>query len=141
MNRADTTQVLELVAGYDCREITADLISEWHTAIGHLDRAVAEEAVHIHHKTAGFRITPEAVLDVAAQIHERKPGRQRPMRRARMGAYNATGALNYPCERCGAQAGETCTNKDGQETAAPCITRLLGRPVREVSARDRRPAA
>ncbi|AXK88538.1 hypothetical protein IU443_28425 [Nocardia farcinica] len=128
MNRADTTQVLELVAGYDCREITADLISEWHTAIGHLDRAVAEEAVHIHHKTTGFRITPEAVLDITQQIQTRTTTTPNRKRRARMGTYTITGAINDHCPDCGAQPGHTCT-RHGHETAMPCISRLLGRPV------------
>ncbi|MBF6540779.1 hypothetical protein IU418_26585 [Nocardia farcinica] len=139
MNRADTTQVLELVAGYDCREITADLISEWHTAIGHLDRAVAEEAVHIHHKTTGFRITPEAVLDITQQIQTRTTTTPNRKRRARMGTYTITGAINYDCDRCKAPAGQPCT-RDGNETAAPCITRLLGRPINEPAHNHRKTA-
>lgn len=128
MNRADTTRLLDLVQQYDQRAITADLISEWHHQLGSITYTAAEEAIHIHHKTAAFAITPADVRDIAQQIQARTTSRPAPKRRARMGTYQVTGAINDPCARCGAEPGETCT-RDGHETAAPCVTRLLGRPI------------
>lgn len=126
MNRIDTTQILELIAQYDMREITADDITQWHFDIGHLDRAVADEAVRIHHKTNSARIGPEDVLEIAEQIHTRRDTQPR-MRRARLGAYQVNAAMNYPCPHCGAEPGETCTSKSGQEAFAPCVARLTGK--------------
>ncbi|WP_063023715.1 hypothetical protein [Nocardia niwae] len=128
MNRVDTTHILELVAEYDNREIHADLISEWHHAIGHLAKTVAIEAVNIHHKTSAYRITPNALLEIAEQIQQR-PTSQRPMRRAIMLAYQVNGAINYPCDTCGAKPGDTCTAKTGQEAHCPCVSRLTGKTI------------
>lgn len=126
MNRADTGRVLDRVAEYDAREITADLVTEWHYWIAHLDRAVALEAVQIHHKIAAEPITPQHVIDLAGQIAQRIPT-QKPMRRAVMAAYNVNGAINYSCPTCGAQPDETCTSKTGHEAFAPCAARLIGK--------------
>jgi len=126
MNRIDTTQILELIAEYDLREITPADITQWHDDIGHLDKAVAEEAVNIHHKTNSYQITPEDILEIAEQIHTRH-NIQPKMRRARLGAYQVNAALNYHCEHCGAEPGETCTSKSGQEAFAPCVSRLTGK--------------
>lgn len=130
MNRADITRLLTLVQQYDQREITADTISDWHHTLAALDYPTAEEAVHIHHKTSGFAIHPTAILDITKQIQTRTTTTPNRKRRARMGTYTITGAINYDCDRCKAPAGQPCT-RDGNETAAPCITRLLGRPINE----------
>lgn len=126
MNRVDTVHILETVTQYTLQETTPELISDWHYQIGHLDKAVAAEAVNIHHKTSAETITPQHVLDLATQIATRNPSQQR-MRRARMGAYTTTGALNDPCDNCGAAPGETCTSKSGHEAFSPCVTRLVGK--------------
>ncbi|MFF4026896.1 hypothetical protein ACFYY5_29010 [Nocardia elegans] len=126
MNRADTTHVLDRITQYDARPVTGDHISEWHYQIGHLDRAVALEAVAIHHKVSTEPITPQHVLDLAEQIAQRVTT-QRPMRRAVMTTYTLTGAINEPCPHCGAQPGETCTSASGHEAFAPCVARLLGK--------------
>jgi hypothetical protein len=127
MNRSDTAQVLDRIAEYDNREITSEQISEWHYDIGHLDRDVAFEAVAIHHKVSTEPITPAHVLDLAQQMAQRKRTQQ-PMRRAVMGAYNVTGALNDPCPRCEAPAGQPCVHPGTQnQTHTPCIVRLLGK--------------
>lgn len=131
MNRAEIARLLELVRQYDQRGITADDITAWHGTLSALPFKAAEEAVHIHHKTSGAAVTAAALLDIATQIETRTTSAPRPARRARMGTYTVTGALNHPCERCGAVAGETCTNADGHETAAPCVSRLIGRPINE----------
>ncbi|MFE3052262.1 hypothetical protein [Nocardia sp. NPDC059239] len=125
MNRADTGRVLAAIAEYDRREINADVIKYWHDAIGHLDVAVALEAVAIHLKTSPWAITPAAVIDLAGQIATRTTT-QRPMRRAVGQAYQIAGAINYPCPHCGADAGHYCTSATGQEAFAPCISRLTG---------------
>ncbi|NKY60790.1 hypothetical protein [Nocardia flavorosea] len=127
MNRVDTVAILELVRDYDQREITPDLITEWHEQIGHLPKPAAVEAVHLHYKINPSRIDTQHVIDIAGEIAERKPS-QRPMRRARMGAYHVNGAFSDQCPRCGAQPGETCTNPEtGHETHAPCMVRLVGK--------------
>jgi hypothetical protein len=141
MNRAEITRLLELVQQYDQREVTADHITSWLRLLGNLSFKVAEEAVHIHHKTNAFAIDAAVVLEIAAQIEARTVSAAQPVRRARMGAYNVTGALNYACERCKAEVGQTCTNKDGEETASPCVTRLVGRPINEAKPPKHRQAA
>ncbi|WP_280195930.1 hypothetical protein [Nocardia farcinica] len=128
MNRVDTASILDLISQYDQREIDADTITHWHQHISHLDRATVEEAIHIHHKTSAYRVTPEAVLDITQQIQTRTATPPAPKRRARMTTYTITGAINDHCPDCGAQPGHTCT-RHGHETAMPCISRLLGRPV------------
>ncbi|MFE5290435.1 hypothetical protein ACFRAQ_36275 [Nocardia sp. NPDC056611] len=125
MNRADTHRVLTAVAEYDQRAIDADTITQWHTAIGHLDTAVALEAVSIHHKTSTWAITPAAVIDLANQIATRTTT-QRPARRAVGPAYQIGGALNYDCAHCGAPAGNYCISATGQEAFAPCVIRITG---------------
>ncbi|MGX1809693.1 hypothetical protein ACWIGI_28565 [Nocardia sp. NPDC055321] len=128
MNRAETSQLLHYVAEYDQREIDADLITRWHARLHELDLDVACEAVNIHHKVNPWAATPDEILKLASEIGTRTTT-QAPMRRARMGAYNVTGSLNEPCGDCNAAAGEFCVNRDGEQTAGPHITRLLGRPV------------
>lgn len=126
MNRVDTAHTLETLREHDYREITPEDISEWHYAIGHLSRAVALEAVAIHTKTSPEYATPQHILAIANQIAERQPA-QRPMRRAVMTTYTLTGAINDPCETCGAAPGETCTSASGQEAFCPCVSRLVGK--------------
>lgn len=133
MNRVDTVHIVEAIEQYealaDSREtvpVTPETISAWHYQIGHLDRNIAEEAIAIHHKTNPDPIQPEHIREIAEHIQNRAETAPR-MRRARMGAYTVTGALNDPCEHCGAEAGETCTSQSGQEAFAPCVTRLVGK--------------
>jgi hypothetical protein len=127
MNRAETNQVLDYVTEFDQREIDADMISDWHYKIGHLDRTVALEAVAIHHKVNTWAIRPEDVLDLTQQMADRNVTQQ-PMRRASTLAYQTAGALNYDCPRCKAEAGTTCTNPvTGQEAHAPCLARTVGK--------------
>ncbi len=128
MNRVDTANILDLISEYNLRQYGADDITTWHDAIGHLNRNVAQEAVTIHHKTSAERITPEHLLEIAEHIHGRQPTQQ-PMRRARMLAYQVNAAMNYPCPHCGAEPGETCTSKSGQEAFAPCVARLTGKGI------------
>ncbi|MFE2994194.1 hypothetical protein ACFXG4_04170 [Nocardia sp. NPDC059246] len=124
MNRADIGRVLGAIAEYDHREINADVIKYWDDAIGHLDVAVALEAVAIHLKTSPWAITTAAVIDLANQMATRATT-QRPMRRAVKAAYQVNGAINYQCPNCGAEPGTTC-HPHGQEAHAPCVLRTTG---------------
>jgi hypothetical protein len=129
MNRAETQQILDLVAEYDQRETSGDMIATWHHQIGHLDKTTAEEAVAIHHKVNTHAIMPKDVIDLAEQIGTRT-STQHPMRRASMAAYQTAGALNYDCPRCGEPAGDPCKNPvTGQEAHAPCLARITGKTV------------
>lgn len=127
MNRAETQQILDLVAEYDQREISGDMVSRWHDHIGHLDKTTATEAVAIHHKVNTWSITPQDVVHLAEQIGSRT-STQHPMRRASTYAYQTAGAINYDCPRCGATAGNTCTNPvTTKEAHAPCLARITGK--------------
>ncbi|TDP29891.1 hypothetical protein [Nocardia ignorata] len=127
MNRVDTAAILEEIAAYDQRDITADTITHWHDTIGHLPKDVASEAVSIHHKTSSFRITPEQLLDIATHITTRQTSAPHRKRRAVMLAYQVNGAINDHCPNCDAQPGHTCTAATGEEAHAPCIARLVGK--------------
>ncbi|MFC4128955.1 hypothetical protein [Nocardia rhizosphaerae] len=129
MNRADTAAILDEIAAYDQRPINADTISHWHNTIGHLNRNTASEAVAIHHKTNAYRITPEAVLDIAAHIATRTTSAPQPKRRAVLAAYQVNAALSYPCPTCNAEPGHTCTSATGEEAHCPCVARLIGREI------------
>jgi hypothetical protein len=134
MNRIDTTHIVEAIEQYealaDGREtvpIKGDTISAWHYEIGHLDKPVVEEAIAIHHKTNPEPIQPEHILEIAAHIQSRTETKPR-MRRAVMTTYTLTGAINDPCDNCGAQPGDTCINPvTEQESHAPCVSRLVGK--------------
>ncbi len=129
MNRAETQQILDLVAEYDQREISGDMVANWHHQIGHLDKTVALEAVAIHHKVNTHAIMPKDVIDLAEQIGTRSTT-QHPMRRASMAAYQTAGALNYDCPRCGAVAGDTCINPATRKEAhSPCLARITGKTI------------
>lgn len=129
MNRFDTAEILYVVAEHDLREVTNTLIDEWHDAIGRLPKSAAVEAVNIHHKTSSETITPAHVLDIAADIAQRKPS-QRSTRRASRAAYTALGALTVHCPRCKAEPGEPCINPiTEREAHAPCLVRLVGEGI------------
>lgn len=46
-------------------------------------------------------------------------------------AYVDTGALDRPCDGCGAEPAQWCQTPDGRDRRVPCIARIINQPAKE----------
>ena len=76
MTPLDTADVLTAIASYDLRTVGESDVIAWHAAIGELPKALALEAVVIHHKTSTERIKPAHVIGIAKGIRRDRAERE-----------------------------------------------------------------
>lgn len=76
MTPLETADILTAIASFDLRTVgEADIIA-WHAVIGELDKALALEAVVLHHKTNTERIKPAHLIGIAKQIRRDRAERE-----------------------------------------------------------------
>lgn len=131
MNRNDIIDVLTTVAAGTSRTVGEADVKIWGTVIGHLDKALAIEAVVMHFRDKpGVWMEPGHVLANARTImrerQQRAPLALGP--KVQTGpvesAYDAVDALAIMCPACRAPLGEFCVRSDGSPRRMPCPLRI-----------------
>jgi hypothetical protein len=76
MTPLETADILTAIASFDLRTVGESDIVAWHAVIGELDKALALEAVVLHHKTNTERIKPAHLIGIAKQIRRERAERE-----------------------------------------------------------------
>lgn len=76
MTPLETADILTAIASFDLRTVGEADIVAWHAVIGDLPKALALEAVVLHHKTNSDRIKPAHLIGIAKQIRRDRAERE-----------------------------------------------------------------
>ncbi len=144
MTRAEVADILTAISSFDLRTVgEADVIA-WHAVLGDLDKALALEAVVVHHKTSTDRIKPAHVVGIArGLLRDRLDKAAGEDFRAALpaapysgglpinaegdpvwSAYDVNGAITRECPRCHAEPNCACVTGRGTAQRIPCLERL-----------------
>lgn len=150
MTPPEVVDVLTAIASFDLRTVGQSDVVAWHAVIGDLDKALALEAVVIHHKTSTDRIKPAHVIGIARSIKRDRMAKNvaadnhvavstHAIGPAYQGlpiavegdpvwdAYDVGDAITRECPRCHALANDACVTSRDTAQRIPCLDRMNAR--------------